>query len=56
MNVHELPMVIFTLFSQMSVGTFITLGVVQFVASRRADEEHRPRRGDSDLDHALDPA
>lgn len=37
MNVHDLPLVIFTLFSQMSVGTFITLGVVQFVASRRAD-------------------
>ncbi|MCB0910387.1 MAG: dimethyl sulfoxide reductase anchor subunit [Propionibacteriaceae bacterium] len=43
MNVHELPMVIFTLFSQMSVGTFITLGVVQFVASRGADEETAER-------------
>ncbi len=37
MNVHDLPLVIFTVFSQMSVGTFITLGVVQFVAARRAD-------------------
>lgn len=43
MNVHDLPLVIFTLFSQMSVGTFITLGVVQFVASRRADAETAER-------------
>lgn len=37
MNVHELPMVIFTVVSQMSVGTFITLGVIQLVLGRRHD-------------------
>ena len=35
MNVHDLPMVVFTVVSQMSVGTFITLGVIQFVLGRR---------------------
>jgi anaerobic dimethyl sulfoxide reductase subunit C len=37
MNVHDLPMVIFTVVSQMSVGTFIALGVLQLVLGRRHD-------------------
>ncbi|MBD8063226.1 dimethyl sulfoxide reductase anchor subunit family protein [Oceanitalea stevensii] len=37
MNVHELPMIIFTVVAQMSVGAFIVLGVVQLVASFRHD-------------------
>lgn len=37
MNVHDIPMVIFTVFSQMSVGTFITLGVVQLLAAGRRE-------------------
>ncbi|MCM3662449.1 dimethyl sulfoxide reductase anchor subunit [Georgenia satyanarayanai] len=37
MNVHELPMIIFTVIAQMCVGSFIVLGVVQLVASVRHD-------------------
>ena len=35
MNLHELPMIIFTVLGQMSVGTFIVLGVIQLVAGLR---------------------
>jgi anaerobic dimethyl sulfoxide reductase subunit C len=38
-NVHELPMMIFTILAQMSVGAFVVLGVVQVVASRRYGKE-----------------
>ncbi|GIG23882.1 dimethyl sulfoxide reductase anchor subunit family protein [Cellulomonas denverensis] len=37
MNVHELPLILFTLLSQMAVGAFVVLGVVQVVARRRHD-------------------
>lgn len=37
MNVHELPMIIFTVVAQMCVGAFVVLGVVQLVASLRHD-------------------
>lgn len=37
MNVHDIPMVIFTIVSQMAVGTFITLGVIQLVLRGRHD-------------------
>lgn len=37
MNVHELPMVLFTIVTQMCIGAFLTLGVVQVVASFRHD-------------------
>ena len=37
MNVHDIPMVIFTIVSQMAVGTFITLGIIQLVLGRRHD-------------------
>lgn len=39
MNTHELPMMIFTILAQMSVGAFVVLGVVQVVASRRFGKE-----------------
>lgn len=39
MNVHDLPMVIFTVFSQMSVGTFITLGVINLLTLRHHDRQ-----------------
>lgn len=32
MNTHELPMILFTVLSQMSVGAFVALGVVQILA------------------------
>lgn len=37
MNTHELPMIIFTVLGQMSVGTFIVLGVMQLIAGMRYD-------------------
>lgn len=37
MNVHDIPMVLFTVVSQLAVGTFITLGVLRLLASRRHD-------------------
>lgn len=35
MNVHELPMILFTVIAQTCVGTFIVLGVLQLVTSVR---------------------
>lgn len=43
MNVHDLPMVIFTVVSQMSVGTFIALGVIQFALGRKHDAKTTER-------------
>ena len=37
MNVHDIPMVLFTVISQLAVGTFITLGVLRLFAARRHD-------------------
>lgn len=43
MNVHDLPMVIFTVFSQLAVGTFLTLGVMQVLLQRRYDAQVQER-------------
>lgn len=48
MNTDELPMMIFTIAAQMSVGAFVTLGVVQIAASRRYGKEA--------IDKITDPA
>lgn len=48
MNVHELPMIAFTILAQMSVGAFVVLGVVQIVAARRF--------GAQAIDKVTDPA
>lgn len=48
MNVHELPMIAFTIMAQMSVGAFVVLGVIQIVASRRF--------GAQAIDKVTDPA
>ena len=48
MNTHELPMIIFTVLAQMSVGAFVVLGVVQVVAARRF--------GAAAVDKVTDPA
>ena len=48
MNTHELPMILFTVLSQMSVGAFVALGVVQILAVGRY-----PR---SVIDRLADPA
>lgn len=37
MNVHELPMILFTVIAQLCVGSFVVLGVMQLVASIRHD-------------------
>lgn len=37
MNVHDIPMVLFTVVTQLAVGTFLTLGVIRLVASSRYD-------------------
>ena len=48
MNTHELPMIIFTVLGQMSVGAFVVLGVVQVFAARRF--------GAAAVDKVTDPA
>lgn len=48
MNVHELPLILFTVLGQMCVGAFVVLGVVQVVA--------RIRHGKQSVDHITDPA
>lgn len=55
MNVHELPMILFTVIAQMSVGTFIVLGVIQLVASLRHDRRTVDRLTDPIL-YAIGPA
>lgn len=48
MNVHELPLILFTVLAQMSVGAFVALGVVQVVG--------RMRFGRAAVDEVADPA
>lgn len=48
MNVHELPLIIFTVLGQMSVGAFVVLGVVQVLG--------RVRFGKEAVDGLADPA
>ncbi|SDB84144.1 anaerobic dimethyl sulfoxide reductase subunit C (DMSO reductase anchor subunit) [Sanguibacter gelidistatuariae] len=48
MNVHELPMILFTILAQMSVGAFVVLGIIQIVAARRF--------GSAAIDKVTDPA
>lgn len=50
MNVHEAPMIAFTIFSQMAVGAFVVLGIINVVArvSGRYDTEV--------IDEVSDPA
>jgi anaerobic dimethyl sulfoxide reductase subunit C (anchor subunit) len=48
MNVHELPLVVFTIFGQMSVGCFVVLGVLHLLGRRVA--------GPSAVDRLSDPA
>ena len=47
MNAAELPMIIFTIFAQMSVGAFVLLGVIQLVA--------RVKYGTDAVDKITDP-
>lgn len=54
MNVSELPLILFTLLSQMAVGSFVVLGVVQVVARRKHDAATVDRLTDSAL-YAIGP-
>ena len=48
MNLHELPMIFFTVMAQMSVGAFLVLGVIQTFGSLRHDSKT--------IDRVADPA
>ncbi|MCL3860738.1 DmsC/YnfH family molybdoenzyme membrane anchor subunit [Actinotalea sp. K2] len=54
MHVDELPLVIFTIFAQMSVGAFVVLGVVHLLARRRASTATVDRLSDPAL-YAIGP-
>ena len=54
MNLHELPMIIFTVFAQMSVGAFVVLGVVQTLGSLKHDKQTIDRIADPAL-YAIGP-
>lgn len=49
MNVHDWALVIFTILAQMSVGSFIILGIVHFFAMRKASIEEADRLSDRAL-------
>ena len=49
MNVHEWSLVIFTILAQMSVGSFIVLGVIHFFTRRAEGEEAANRLSDRAL-------
>lgn len=54
MSLHELPMIIFTVFAQMSVGAFVVLGVIQTLGSLKYDKETIDRVADPAL-YAIGP-
>lgn len=54
MNVHELPLVIFTVLAQMSVGCFVVLGVIHLVAGRTTGAKAVDRLSDPAL-YAIGP-
>lgn len=49
MNVREWALIAFSIFAQMSVGSFLVLGVVHFFATRKTDEEQADRLSDRAL-------
>ncbi len=54
MHVSEWPLVLFTILAQMAVGSFVTLGVVQFFARRHADVKAVDKLSDPTL-YAIGP-
>jgi anaerobic dimethyl sulfoxide reductase subunit C (anchor subunit) len=56
MNLHDFPMVLFTVVSQLSVGTFLTLGVIQFAAARRQRSAETVDRVVTPVLYAIGPA
>ena len=55
MNVGELPLVAFTILAQLSVGSFVVLGIVHLVARRRVDAAALDKLSDPAL-YAIGPA
>lgn len=50
MSMHEIPMIIFTLFAQMAVGAFVVLGLIQVSAKLSG------KYTDAEIDKMTDPA
>ena len=55
MNTHELPMILFTVIAQLSVGTFIAVGVMDLLLSHRNDAR-TVRRVTEPVLYAIGPA
>ena len=49
MNTHDWALVIFTILAQMSVGSFVVLGIVHFLVARKAGSEEADRMSDRAL-------
>ena len=49
MNTHDWALVAFTIMAQMSVGSFVVLGIVHFFAARRAGPAEADRLSDRAL-------
>ena len=49
MNAREWALIVFTVLTQMSVGSFLVLGVVHFFAARKAGMEEADRLSDRAL-------
>jgi len=49
MNTHDWSLVLFTILAQMSVGSFVVLGIVHFLVSRSAGVEEADRMSDRAL-------
>ncbi len=49
MNTHDWALVAFTILAQMSVGSFVVLGIVHFFAARKAGSEEADRLSDRAL-------
>ena len=54
MNVREWALITFSILAQLSVGSFLVLGVVHFFAARKSGEEEADRLSDRAL-LAIDP-
>jgi len=54
MNVHELPLVTFTILAQMSVGAFVVLGLIQLLGRKRFGTERIDKLSDPAL-YAIGP-
>lgn len=56
MNTHDIPMILFTVVTQMCVGAFLALGVVQVVAASRRHSDEIVERVSRPVLYAIGPA